>query len=272
MLNKPTKIEVYIILWALVLALLTLVFFWGRNRVAVPPHPVSSQKSVSTTLTPLIDSKTMTDSKQSEQTTVTLQGLTKIMAPAPVNALLLGDAIAASRGASDLNLVSWYALVAKDLHSKYPGTLQWQLHTNAEGTINDALNYLPEVPQDTDLIVLCLGQNDPSKVKLSEFKQKYEQLLVELKAKSPQADLFLVTEPPVKNNLENNKYFLYRGVILELAQKYQLHVIDEWTTFIQDPAPLASLLANNVDPNDKGYRVFADAVLKSFDDYLITAN
>ena len=104
---------------------------------------------------------------------------------------------------------------------------------------------------------------------LTEFKQKYEQLLVELKAKNPQANIFLVKEPPVKDIPDNNQYFPYRGVALNLAQKYQVPVIDEWTTFINDPSPLSGLLANNVDPNDKGYRVFADAVLKSFADYLM---
>lgn len=109
-------------------------------------------------------------------------------------------------------------------------------------------------------------------MRLTEFKQKYEQLLVELKAKSPHADLFLVVEPPVKNAVENNKFSPYRKIILDLGLKHQLPVIGEWAAFINDPLPLTSLLADGVNPNDKGYRVFADEVLNRFEGYLMTVN
>ncbi|MDR3543903.1 MAG: SGNH/GDSL hydrolase family protein [Desulfosporosinus sp.] len=268
MLDKPARIELSVILGALLAALVFLVYFWATNRGPIPPSSYRKTTAAApANLTPLANSALITSSQTGQPVTVPTQGLTKLLGPTTVKALILGDSIAFSRGASNQDLDSWFALVSKDLHAQYPGTLQWQLQTSAEGTINDALNDVPTAKQDNDLIVICLGRNDCRTIKLTEFKKKYEQLLVELKAKNPRADIFLVAEPPVRDIPENNRYFPYRGVTLNLAQKYQLPVIDAWTSFIQDPAQLTDLLSNNSEPNDKGYRVFAAAVLKSFADY-----
>jgi len=43
-------------------------------------------------------------------------------------------------------------------------------------------------------------------------------------------------------------------------------------TIIKTPStPLADLLADDVNLNDQGYRVFADEVLKTFDEYFATS-
>lgn len=259
------KTELYIISFALILALIILGIFWVLNRGGTPTY--SSNQTVPSSIAKPVAS----DAIKSEPSPVTHRGLAKITEPSTVSALVLGDSIAESSGASNKDLASWYALVASDLHSKYPGTIQWNFKTNSAASLNDVLKFVPSATQDTDLIVLCLGRHDVGSLKLTEFKQKYEQLLVELKAKSPHADLFLVVEPPVKSIVENNKFSPYHKIILDLGQKYQLSIIDEWTAFINDPLPLASLLADNVNPNDKGYRVFADAVLKSFNNVLSLA-
>jgi len=269
MRSTTTKIDLYIILSALILALVILVLFWALNRGEAPtngsslPSPTSMEKPAG--------SETPANSIKREQSTVAHQGLTKLIEPSIVNALVFGDYIAESRGSSNKDLSSWYGLVANDLHSKYSGTIQWHFKTEAGATINDVLKSVPEATSDTDLIVLCLGRNDSSRIRLTEFKKKYEQLLVELKAKSPYTNLFLVVEPPFKTSLENNRYFPYRKIILDLGQKYQIPVIDQWTSFINDSTPLSGLLVDNADPNDKGYRLFADTVLKGFEGYLMPA-
>lgn len=215
--------------------------------------------------------KATTASIETKQSPVTSLGLAKLTEPTTVKALILGDSVGESLGASNKGLSSWYTLVANDLRSKYPGTFQWNFKTRNEATIEDALKYVPEVTQDTDLIILCLGRNDWVTLTTNDFKQKYEQFLAELKAKSPHTDLFLVVEPPVKNIANNNKSFPYRQVILDLGKKHQISVIDEWTAFINDPTPLNGLLADGVNPNDKGYRIFANEVLKKLEEHLLLA-
>jgi acyl-CoA thioesterase-1 len=212
--------------------------------------------------------ETATDPSKIEQSTASYQGLAKIMEPTTIRALVLGDSVAESLGVSNRDLSSWHTLVANALHTNYPGTIQWHFKTSAAASINDVLTFVPEATIDTDLIVLCLGRQDVGRLRLTVFKQKYEQLIVELKAKSPHADLYLVVEPPVLSNSENTKFLAYRKIINDLGQKHQLHVIDAWTAFINDPTPLSGLLADSVYPNDKGYRVFADAIIKGFTDYL----
>lgn len=88
------------------------------------------------------------------------------------------------------------------------------------------------------------------------FKRNYDQLNSELKTKSPQADLFLIIEPPVQSSVENNRFLPYRKIILDLGQKYQLQVIDDW---------------NTLNSNGQGKQVFADTVGKGLEKYLTGA-
>lgn len=257
---RTSKLELYVISAAFILALFVISIFWAFNR-----GETTNTVNMASTTKP-VDSEATPDSIK--QSTVVYQGLAKLIEPTAVRALVFGDAVAESIGASNKEQTSWYTQVANNLQSKYPGTLQWHFKTTTRGTINDALTYLPEVTQDTDLIILCLGRNDWATLTTNDFKQKYEQFLEELKVKSPHADLFLVVEPPVKNIANNNKSFPYRQVILDLGKKHQISVIDEWTAFINDPTPLNGLLADGVNPNDKGYRIFANEVLKKFDEHL----
>ena len=268
-MRNKNKVELYIILSAIILSLIVLALFWGLNRER-SPKPKLSNTSPSA-LSKLPDSVPTTAPVKTEQPPVTFLGLAKLTKPTTVRALILGDVVAESLGASNKDLTSWYILVANDLHNKYPGTFQWNFKTAKEATIDYALKYVPEVTQDTDLIILCLGRYDWATLTTNDFKLKYEQFLEELKAKSPHTDLFLVVEPPVKNITNNNKSFPYRQVILDLGKKHQIPVIDAWTAFIDEPTPLNGLLSDGINPNDKGYRVFANEVLKKFDEHLLLA-
>lgn len=259
---RTKKLELYVISAAFILALFVISIFWAFNR-----GETTNTVNMASTTKP-VDSEATPDSTKSKQSTVVYQGLAKLIEPTAVRALVFGDAVAESLGASNKEQTSWYTLVANNLQSKYPGTLQWHFKTTTRGTINDALTYIPEVTQDTGLIVLCLGRNDRTTLTTEDFRRKYEQLLAELKIKSPDASVFLVVEPPVKSIATNNKSFPYRQVIIDLGQKHQLPVIDAWSAFINDSTPLSDLLADGVNPNDKGYRVFADEVLKKFEEHL----
>ena len=265
---RTSKLELYVISAAFILGISVISIFWVFNRedttkyTAIQPAPTDTTKPVGSGVTPA--------SPNNEQSTVVNQGLAKLIEPTEVRALVLGDAVAESLGASNKEETGWTTQVANDLKTKYPGTVQWNFKTTAKGTIKDALTYTPEVTQDIGLIIICLGRNDWATHTTDDFSQKYEQLLAELKIKSPNADVFLVVEPPVKTIATNNKSFPYRQVIMDLGQKHQLPVIDEWSAFINDEAPLAKLLADDVNPNDQGYRVFADEVLKKFNETLAT--
>ena len=78
----------------------------------------------------------------------------------------------------------------------------------------------------------------------------------------------MVVEPPVKAIATNNQTFPYRQVIMDISKDHQLPVFDAWTIFIKDPTPLNGLLADGVNPNDQGYRVFANEVVKKFEERL----
>ncbi|MCB8817609.1 SGNH/GDSL hydrolase family protein [Desulfosporosinus shakirovi] len=272
---KLAKGELHIILAACILALLIISLFWVTNRGGTPeytlkpPAPINRTLTMTETSNPEDSEKTPANPLILEQSTITNHGLAKLSGPADVKALVFGGAVAESQGATHKEDLGWHALVSKALLDKYPGNFQWLFKTTENATINAISAYAPEATQDTDLIILCLGRNDWATVTTDDFKHKYEELLVELNVRSPDANIFLVVEPPVKNVANNNKSFPYRQVIIELGKKHQLPVIDQWTAFINDPTPLAGLLADGVDPNDKGYQVFAAEVVEAFEKYLM---
>jgi len=263
-MKSPSKLELTIILAAVILAFLVVALFWGMNRGT---SSASTSPSVALYVAPVAEATPA--SSVAEPTTATSVGLAKLKGSTTVKALILGDSVAESLGASNKNVSSWYSLVSTNLHTKYPGTLQWAFKTTSKATMTDALNALTEVTPDTDLIILCVGRNDWATLTTDAFKQKYEQFLTELKAKSPNVELFLVVEPPVKAIATNNQTFPYRQVILDISQAHQLPVIDAWTVFIKDPVPLTGLLADGVIPNDKGYGILAGEVVKKFEERLL---
>lgn len=269
-MNSTRKVDLTIILAAIILALVVFALFWEMNR-GKPISTTSLNASSTALYVPPTSEATTTASSKPVPSPVTPLGLAKLTGPVTVKALILGDSVGESLGASNKDLTSWYTLVANDLHAKYPGTVQWNYKTAKEATIDDALKTLPEITPETNLIILCLGRSDGATLTTQDFKQKYEQFITELKGKSPHTDLFLVVEPPVKAIATNNKTFPYRQVILDLGKKYKLPVIDEWSAFLNDPTPLSDLLADRVNPNNKGYRIFANAVVKKFEESLTLA-
>lgn len=271
---KITKLELYIISAAIILAVLIIGLFWVFNRgeptnyTYKPSSSTEIQNMAGTTKSP--DSEAVpTDALMIKQSTLTQLGLTKLTEPTTVNALVFGDAVAESQGASNKDEGGWHALISKELADKYPGNLKWLFKTTTDATIDDVLTYVPEVTPETDLVILCFGRKDWPTVRLTEFKQNYDQLLVELKAQHPQVDIFLIVQPPVKDVAANNRFFPFRAIIMDLGKKHGLPVIDQWSSFIKDPTPLDGLLADGVNPNDVGYRVFADEVLKGFEKKLV---
>lgn len=265
-MKRISKLELTIISGALLLAFLVVVLFWGMNR-----SPASTSKSPEAALYDGSVSEAVHAPSVTEPSLVTSVGLAKLKEATTVNALILGDSVAESVGASNKDLSSWYTLVSNDLKGKYPGSLQWAFQTTGNATMTEALDALTEATPKTDLVIVCVGRNDWATLTTDAFKQKYEQFLAELNFKSPDADLFLVVEPPVKDIAMNNLTFPYRQVILDISKEHQLPVIDAWTVFIKDPMPLNGLLIDGVNPNDTGYKILADEVVRKFEERLTLA-
>ena len=246
--NKSYKAELYIIVATLLIALIIVGFFWFQNKDVHKDTPsISGSAPISTP---------------------TSSGLTRISEEGDVNLLVLGDSLGSNNAASNPNPTGWTSLVSHDLQLLYPGTLKWTFTGEGYGA-NDILPLVPEIKVNSDVVFLCIGRSDASKINPTEFKQKYQQLILDVRKKVPQADLYLIVEPPVKNVEKNNQFFPFRQVILDLGQQNQLDVFDQWKTFINAPEPLDELLAaDTINPSDRGYRIFADTVLARFKDDL----
>lgn len=80
--------------------------------------------------------------------------MAKLIKPAKVRSLVLGDSLAENNGFSAQDLTGWPALVASDLQSKYPGTLEWQFKTWANASVKDVLKDVTAADSEIDLILL----------------------------------------------------------------------------------------------------------------------
>lgn len=269
-MKSTNKLELRIISGAIVLSILVFGIFWGMNRGSSTRSSLySPATSEALYVAPVSEpDATPASSPTAETNPVMPVGLAKLKSAETVKALVLGDSVAESVGASKKEISSWYTLVNKDLQITYPGTFEWTFITSDKATIDDALKTLPEMTPETDVIVLCVGRNDWTTLTTEDFKLKYEQFLAEVTVKSPNAELFLVVEPPVNSLATNNKSFPYRQVILDLGKDHQLPVIDAWTVFIEDPTPLDGLLFDGVNPNDQGYKILAAEVVRKFEERL----
>ncbi|KGP75607.1 hypothetical protein JT05_09345 [Desulfosporosinus sp. Tol-M] len=246
MVNKSYKADLYIILATLLIALIIIGFFWFLNK----------DKGVSSI------------SDSAPVSTPTSSGLMRISEGGDVNLLVLGDSLVSSTDASNPGQTGWTSLVSHDLQLLYPGTLKW-MFTGEGYSADNILPLVPEIEVNSDVVFLCFGRSDASEINPTEFKQKYQQLILDVRKKVPQADLYLIVEPPVKNIQKNNQFFPLRQVILDLGRQNQLNVLDQWTTFINAPEPLDELLAaDTINLSDRGYRIFADTVLACFKDDL----
>lgn len=268
--KRSYRTELYIILIALILALITIGVFWIRNKgETVPNNSASASIVASSNSVTQPDPENNPSSTPKEQPKPIRFGLTRILEKDDVNILVLGDSIGMSKGASDPNQTGWTSLVAQDLQALYPGQSKWTYKTGEGFTANNIQPLIPEIGADSDVVLLCFGRSDSSKIRLTDFKRKYQEIIQSVRAKVPQADIYLLVEPPVKNIQSNNRYFPYRQVILDLGQQNQIKVIDQWASFVNSPEPLQTLLVTDqVYPSDKGYRLFADAVSAAFKEYL----
>ena len=124
-MKSPSKLELTIISGAIILAFLVIALFWGMNRSTSSTSP-----SAALYVAPVSEATPSTST--TDPNPVTPLGLAKLKGSTTVKALILGDSVAESLGASNKDLSSWYSLVANDLKGKYPGTLQWAFKTTSK--------------------------------------------------------------------------------------------------------------------------------------------
>ncbi|ODA38870.1 SGNH/GDSL hydrolase family protein [Desulfosporosinus sp. BG] len=194
----------------------------------------------------------------------TLTGISKIKSGS-VNAVILGESIAVSQGASNPATTSWNSDLNTALYAKYSNKIVWDNKASAGKLIDYSLERAKEITSNTDAVFIFTGRIDRNFSTPEQFSKKYIQLINEIKSKAPKADIFCIVEPPMISP-DESKFLGIRKTIMDVAAKNSVNLIDVWSAFPQDPVTLHRLLEDVLHPNDNGNKLMADYIYS----YLVT--
>ncbi|EGW38446.1 SGNH/GDSL hydrolase family protein [Desulfosporosinus sp. OT] len=186
----------------------------------------------------------------------TLTGISKIKR-GPVNAVILGESIAVSQGASNPATTGWNSYLNTALYDKYSNKIVWDNKASAGKLIDYCLERAKEITSNTDAVFIFTGRIDRNFSTPERFSEKYTQLINEVKSKAPKADIFCIVEPPMISP-DESKFLGIRKTIIDVATKNGVNLIDVWSAFPQDQVALSALLADVLHPNDTGNKLMSD--------------
>ena len=170
---------------------------------------------------------------------------------ADVNALILGDSMGQSNGASTTDK-KWFNLIAKDVKTKYNSTITTDLITGGGSTgirswveLNNS-----KITTKYDVAYLCFGQNDQWSMTPDEFGIFYESIIIKLKKTNPNIEII----PIIQSSFRKDN--AYCDVIKKLSTHYNLQYADTIKTFVNSPERYEDLTKDTEIPNDKGYSYY----------------
>lgn len=176
-----------------------------------------------------------------------------------VNAVILGDSISVSQGASDPKSTGWNIDLGTKLHQKHFGYINWINLGRSGITIDYCLEKAEEITSDVDVVFICVGRNDRNIYTPDQFDEKYSLLIKNIKAINPNIEIYLIIEPPMVS-LDDSVFNGIRETIFKVANKTDCITVDVWSAFPEDQVKLGLLLSDGLHPNDDGYIVMSDYI------------
>lgn len=189
-----------------------------------------------------------------------LKGIKKLQKES-IKAVILGDSIAVSQGASDPLSAGWDVNLKSDLFERYGNDIQWDNKASSGTLVDYCLTRAPEIEDSTDLVLICVGRNDRNYYTPSEFRKKYALLIRVIKRNAPNADIFCIVEPPMVS-LDESKFSGIRNAIRKVSFDAEVNYLNVWSTFPTDQDDLDALLMDGLHPNDKGYKLMSNYIYK----------
>ncbi|MDQ7096955.1 SGNH/GDSL hydrolase family protein [Desulfosporosinus sp. PR] len=228
------KASIFLTLAVLVLAMVGL----GIRETAQP-----TEKVVSTTTTPKAQP---------------LTGISKIKT-GTINAVILGESIAVSQGASNPLTTGWNSDLETALFKKYSNKIVWDNKASSGKLIDYLLTRATEITDTTDAVFIFTGRIDRNFSMPEQFTEKYTQLINIIKSKAPKADIFCVVEPPMISP-DESKFSGIRKAIINVSAETETNLLDVWSAFPQDQDTLSTLLQDVLHPNDAGNKLMSDYI------------
>jgi len=189
-----------------------------------------------------------------------LTGISKLK-NGTVNAVILGDSIAVSQGASDPLITGWNSELKTSLFNKYSNNIVWDNKASSGNLIDYCLKRAAEIVSTTDAVFICSGRIDRNFDTPDQFSRKYTQLIYDIKSKAPTADIFCIVEPPMVSS-DESLFLGIRTSIIDVSAKTGSNLLDVWSAFPRDQVTLGEYLMDGLHPNDKGYKLMSDYMYK----------
>jgi len=174
-----------------------------------------------------------------------------------VNALIIGDSMSHSTGASDNNK-KWSTSIIKDIKEKYKSTMTTDLITGDSTTGVRAWVEInkTKITKKYDVAFLCFGQNDQWSLTPKQFGAYYESIIINLKKTNHTIEIIPIIESSFR------KHNSYSDVIIALSKNYNLQQADTVLAFDNSGNTYNELAEETELPNDKGYSLYAQTIGK----------
>jgi len=184
-----------------------------------------------------------------------------------VTIVAFGDSITAGFAVRRGFTVFWKDMLQK----KYPDARIKLINAGISGntTIDglarldwDVLGYEP------DLVTINFGINDAALgINLKEFQLNLRQMIMRIRA-GPGSEILLLTSQPLETPGFDKVVLKYYDAIQEVAKDEDVGFVDvcaAWMERVDQGTPLRSFILEGLDhPNEEGYKVIAEAVMKFF--------
>jgi len=188
----------------------------------------------------------------------TLTGISKLKS-GTVKAIILGESIAVSQGASDPSKTGWSSDLNTTLLKTYSNKIVWDNKGSSGNLIDYCFERAKEIESTTDAVFICTGRIDRNFYTPEQFSEKYIQLIHEIKSKAPNADIFCIVEPPMLS-LDESLFMGIRTAIFNVSSITGSNLLDVWSAFPQDKNSLGRLLKDVIHPNDLGNKLMSDYI------------
>ncbi|OCA90829.1 hypothetical protein A8F94_02850 [Bacillus sp. FJAT-27225] len=171
--------------------------------------------------------------------------------------LIVGDSIGRGAGATSSSS-AWFSLFEKGIKDEFGSSgKRISIVQSGATAFEGIMKYENEKPSSpVNLVFLVFGENDRKYMNEKQFSFFYEKLLRTIKVEHPSAHIITLTESCLA-------YEEFAEEISRLSTLYGARNIDMRVPFQLSGLSVNELTTDLVHPNDKGYQLYANELLKT---------
>ncbi|MBG9445174.1 SGNH/GDSL hydrolase family protein [Cytobacillus firmus] len=180
----------------------------------------------------------------------------KLSSKENINYLIIGDSIGRGSGATSKSS-AWFTRLEKHLHSEFGIKAKRHSIVQSGATAFEGLYKLQQSEHlgKIDLTFIVFGENDRKYMDETQFSYFYEGLIRKTKQLYPDTEIITITENPLDNEA-------FVQAIINISSHYGAKNVDMRKPFELSGLPAEELTKDLVHPNDDGYEIYADTLIK----------